>query len=108
MADTAKDIRDVYRQGMHEIQKILGSVNSTQAQIDTASASLDDLTAMMLKQTIDTVQGRTALLSGLIVELNQVIESVKVKPPSADVIGNLTAVLDKAQGLFSEEKKDLL
>ena len=48
------------------------------------------------------------MLSGLIVELNQVIESVRIKPPYTGTVDGLTKIANKALGLLSQEKKKLI
>ena len=108
MTVTEKSVKEIYDEGISEIQKIFGSIKSTPKQRDVAKQTLKDLTAMSLAHTIKMVEGRTALLSGLIVELNQVIESIKVKPPYTDAIDGLTKIANKALGLLSQEKKNLI
>jgi hypothetical protein len=53
------------------------------------------------------VEGRTALLAGLIVELNEVIAKVTTKPPASTTLTGLAGALTKAQKLFESEKADL-
>jgi len=108
MTATEKSVKEVYDEGILEIQKIFGSIKSTRKQRDVARQTLKDLTAMLLAHTIKKVEDRTALLSGLIVELNQVIESVKVKPPYTCAVDGLTKIADKALRLLSQEKKNLI
>ncbi|OGT82919.1 MAG: hypothetical protein A3H91_12230 [Gammaproteobacteria bacterium RIFCSPLOWO2_02_FULL_61_13] len=62
---------------------------------------------MLVKHTLESIDGRTALLAGLIVELNQVIAAVKKEPPYAEALGNFTAIVTKAQTLFTEDVKNL-
>lgn len=108
MTATEKSVKEIYDESILEIQKIFGSIKSTREQRDVAKQTLKDLTAMLLAHTIKKVEDRTALLSGLIVELNQVIESVKVKPPYTGTVDGLTKIADKALGLLSQEKKKLI
>ena len=103
-----KAIKDAYDKGMLEVQKVLFSLNSTAAQRKVAKKSLTDLTAMLLAHTLKTVEGRTAVLAGLIVELNEVIAKVKTKPPSSATLTGMTGALTKAQKLFESEKADLI
>jgi hypothetical protein len=102
-----KAIKDAYDKGMFEVQKILFSVTSTAAQRKVAKKSLSDLTAMLLAHTLATVEGRTALLAGLICELNEVIAKVTTRPPASTTLTDLTGILAKAQALFESEKADL-
>jgi hypothetical protein len=63
---------------------------------------------MMLAHTIETVQGRTALLTGLIVELTAVIARIEEKPQFASVVSNLAGIVDQANALLAVEKQDLV
>ncbi len=105
--ESKKAIKDAYDKGMFEVQKVLFSIKSTAAQKKVAKKSLSDLTAMLLAHTLATVEGRTALLAGLIVELTTVIDKVRPKPPSNTTVKDLTAVLTKAQKLYDLEKETL-
>lgn len=108
MPDVKKSIKQVYDEGMAEVYQIVGSLTATQEQRETAKQTAEDLSSMLIAHTLDSIVGRTALLSGLIVELNQVINSVKMVPPYLDAVTNLTNVLTKAEALFADEKKNLV
>ena len=107
MSNSEKSIKQVYDEGMAEVFRIVGSLASTPEQIETAEQTAKDLSSMLIVHTLDSINGRTALLTGLIVELNQVIDAVQTKPPYEDALSNLTGVLTSAQKLFAEEKKGL-
>lgn len=106
--DSKKSIKRVYDEGMVEIFRIVGSLDATPTQRKVAKQVAKDLSSMLVTHTLQSIEGRTALLSGLIVELNQVIDAVKTKPPYQDALGQLTGVLTTAQQLFKEEKKSLV
>jgi hypothetical protein len=108
MAEDGKAIKELYDEGMFEVQRVLFSLDSTAAQRKVAKQSLRDLTTLLLAQTIKTVEGRTALLTGLIVELVQVIEKVQLKPPFQDALDKLNGVLGKAHKALAEQKKKLI
>lgn len=108
MAETKKKIKKIYDEGMAEVFKIVGSLDATDEQIEIAEQTAEDLTSMLIAQTLETINGRTALMSGLIVELNQVINAVKTKPPYEEAMSNLTNVLTKAEKLFKIEKENLV
>ncbi len=103
---TQKTIPKLYSEGMREVNRVVAQGNAAQREL--ALQTLDDLTAMMLAHTLEKVQGRTALLTGLIAELTQVIDSVKVQPPYADAIEGLTKVVDGARKRLATEKEKLL
>lgn len=99
---------EVYDEVILEVQRVFSSPDSTPQQRRTAKQSLGDMTALLLAHTVATVQGRTALLSGLIVELTQVIYSVRTQPPYAGAVKQLTGLVDKATALLNKEKKGLV
>lgn len=103
---STESIQDLYTSGIQEVNRIISSGNK--AQRDIALQTLDDLTAMMLAHTLETVQGRTALLTGLIAELTNVIDSIETKPPYADAMKAVTGIIDGARTRLTHEKKTLL
>lgn len=108
MPDSKKSIKESYDDGIAEVFRIVGSLDATPTQRKLAKQTAKDLSSMLVAHTLQTIEGRTALLAGLIVELNQVIDAIQLKPPYEDAIKNFTSLLTKAQGLFKEEKKALV
>ncbi len=108
MPADAKAIRDRYNEGIQQVCRIITSGNAGQEQRDTALQTLDDLTAMMLAHTVESVQGRTALLTGLISELTQVIEGIQADPPYEGALDQLTALVDAVRTQLDAEKRNLL
>lgn len=108
MSETAKAIKKSYDQALAELQGILLSQTATKAEKAAAKASLNDLTATMLAQNVKTIEGRTALLSALIVELQETIDSIKVDSRIAAVADKLTGVVAKAKDLFKKENGNLV
>jgi hypothetical protein len=106
-ATDAKSIKQLYDEGMQEVFKVVGSIEASDAQRDVALQTAEDLTSLLVKHTLATIDGRTALLAGLIVELNQVIEAVEEEPESVEVLQSVTKILGKAEKLFDKEKKVL-
>ena len=105
---SALAIRNAYQKGIQAVSKVLGSIEATSDEKDQAEETLGDLTTAMLAQDIATVQGRTALLAGLIVDLNAVIDRIQIRPPLLPVLTELKGVVDTAKSLLSEEKKNLI
>jgi hypothetical protein len=108
MADNKQAIKDAYDTGMAEVFKVVGSLDATRKQRATARQTARDLSSMLVAHTLQTIEGRTALLAGLIVELTQVIESIESTPPLKESVDNVTALLGEAQALFKEEKKAMV
>lgn len=99
-------IQGLYTAGIQEVNHIIASGNKSQR--NTALQTLDDLTAMMLAHTLETVQGRTALLTGLISELTQIIEAIQTAPPFLEAIDAVTGIIQGARARLAVEKKNLL
>ncbi|MGF1611126.1 MAG: hypothetical protein ACFCUQ_17110 [Kiloniellales bacterium] len=105
MADDGKAIKQLYDESIEEVQRVLFSLDATDAERKVARQSLRKLTALLLAQTIKTVEGRTALLNGLIDELGKVIEKIKVKPPLQNVLDRLNGAVAKAKKLLDQQGK---
>ena len=108
MPDSKQSIKDVYDAGMAEVFKVVGSLDATPTQRKVAKQTAKDLSSMLVTHTLQTIEGRTALLSGLIVELNQVIRVVETSPPYQNAVEGFSKILTKAQALFTQEKKDMI
>jgi hypothetical protein len=106
MPSNAESIRDLYNTGLSKVNEVVRT--GAESEVDVALQTLDDLTAMMLAFEISSVRGRTALLSGLIVELTQVVEGIKEDSPASGALTDLAALIDKARERLVEEKKALL
>lgn len=96
-ASDGKAIKALYDEGMKEVFKVIGSMNSTNEQVRVANQTAEDLTSLLVKHTLASIDERSALLAGLIVELNQVIDAVKKDPPYAGALDNFTTILTKAK-----------
>jgi hypothetical protein len=108
MTDNKQAIKATYDSGMAEVFRIVGSLDATLEQRVAARQTARDLSSMLVAHTLQTIEGRTALLAALIVELNDVIASVETSPPFAGSVDSLTALLTQAQILFKEEKQALI
>jgi hypothetical protein len=108
MADNKQAIKATYDSGMAEVFKIVGSLDATLEQRVAARQTARDLSSMLVAHTLQTIEGRTALLAGLIVELNDVIASIDASPPFTGAVDSLTALLNQARLLFKEEKQALI
>ncbi|HYH41656.1 MAG TPA: hypothetical protein VD867_06710 [Burkholderiales bacterium] len=100
-------IKKLYDEGMREVFRVVGSFESTPEQLTIANQTAVDLTSMLVKHTLETIDGRTALLAGLIVELNQVIAAVETTPPYAGALESFTRLAAQAGKLFAEDVKSL-
>jgi hypothetical protein len=108
MADTKKSIKDLYDEGMAEVFRVVGSLDATAAQRKAAKQTAKDLSSMLVTQTLQSIEGRTALLASLIVELDSVIDSIETTPRLKGIVDNLTGLITKAEKLFQAEKKKMV
>ena len=106
--NTAQQIKAQYDAGIEGVQSVLFSIDSTPQQRKVAKQSLRDLTTLLLAHTIQSIEGRTALLAGLIVELNQVIASIQTKPRLLNFANRLTGIVSRSTTLLAEHKKKLI
>jgi len=105
---SGQDIKEQYDAGIKGVQGILFSLDSTPDQQKLAEQTLKNLTTLLLDQTIKTIEGRTALLKGLIDNLNQVIASIRVTPPLLALAQRLTGIVNKSTTLLQNVKTDFL
>ena len=103
----AKAIKDAYDDSLLEIQKVLFSQEATPEQKEVARQSLKGLTTALLLHNLHTIEGRAAILSALIVELQEVIHSVQIENPLNEIASDLTVVVTRAKDLFKEEKEQI-
>ena len=108
MPDSGPEIRDVYDQSLQEIGSVFRSLDASPEQVEEAKKKLRDLTSLMLVHTLDTIQGRTALLAGLIVELTDFTSKIQIEPKFLRSVEMLTNLADKAKTLLESEKKNLV
>jgi hypothetical protein len=108
MADNRQAIKAAYDSGLAEVFKVVGSLDATRKQRATARQTARDLSSMLVAHTLQTIEGRTALLAGLIVELHQVVESIESSPPLKESVDNVTALLEEARELFNDEKEAMI
>jgi hypothetical protein len=109
MTDVAgQDIKQQYDDGIRAVQGVLFSLDSTPDQLKVADKALTSLTALLLEQTLKSIEGRTALLKGLILNLNQVIASIRVTPPLLALAQRLTGIVGKSTTLLTNINKDFL
>lgn len=108
MTGKSKEIKKTYDDALAKLQAVLFAQDASKAEKKAAKQSLNDLTAAMLAQNLKTVEGRTALLSALIVELQEITASIEVDSKIVGIAKDLTGLLDQAKEIFKEEKKKLV
>ena len=103
MPGKSTEITAAYNAALAKLQAVLVSQDASKAEKKAATQSLNKLTAAKLAQNLEVVEGRTALLSTLIVELQEITASIEVDSKIAAIATDLTGLLNQAQEIFEEE-----
>ncbi len=77
------------------------------ADMETRRAAFDaynDVLLLIGQYAVDSYEGRTALLEGLIAKLREFAKKIQVTNPIASSVDELTTIADKAVALFEDEK----
>lgn len=106
MPVTASDVNDAYLESVTALRSVMLSDNATNDEKNAAQDSLRDITTMHGMYNIQQVEGRTAMLKSLIVELEQVIDNASYNPINT-AMQALDQHIQKARDLYSQAKADL-
>lgn len=72
----------------------------------TAFEAYRDVLRLIGRHHIQSYEGRTALLAGLILELKEVTDAVQVEHPIAEQLNALLPIVERARALFQEDKAE--
>jgi len=106
MPNPLDEVNDVFSASVTELQEIVGSTDASSAQRKIAKNSLRDIWLLHGVHAIQEVHGRTALLAGLISELEEVIDSIERKPFGAE-LKRVEKLVTTARALYKQEKESL-
>lgn len=101
---SGQDIVNEYLNGIAAVKEVLSNPAASKAEKKAALQSLDDLTIMLGRFHTGNVEGRSALLLGLIHELRQVTDEIRPNSPIAGVLDKLTKVAAAAGKLLAKER----
>ena len=104
MPDPGIEIMRLITDALSQFNSIIDNPASSADDKKKAADTYEDLLLLSGRQAVDRYEGRTAILTGLIAELNEFTKGIQVKNPIASQVGNLTALADKAMTLFKNEK----
>lgn len=106
MPNPVDDVNELFSASVTELQEILGSTDASSAQRRVAKESLRDIWLLHGAHAIQEVLGRTALLTGLISELREVIDSIE-RRPFGDGLKKVEKLVTTARALYQKEKESL-
>lgn len=78
------------------------------ADMETRRAAFEaynDVLLLIGQYAVDSYEGRTALLKGLIDKLGEFTQNIQVTNPIASSVDELTRIAGKAVALFEDEKQ---
>jgi len=100
------DVQGAYQNAIDELQSVAASLDATSAQKRAASKALDDLLLAHGTFVLQQIEGRTAMLTALISELEGVIKKIETNP-FGDALDSINGLIDRARTLYEQAKKDL-
>jgi len=105
MADNSKTITELMTDAAATLKAIKDTAGADREARRKAFEAYEDVLLLIGRHAVGSFEGRTALLTGLIAELTEFNKTIQVANPIAAHVDNLTAIADKAMGLFKDEKK---
>ena len=106
MPNPVDDVNDVFSASVSELQEIVGSTDASSEQRRIAKDSLRDVWLLHGAHAIQEVHGRTALLAGLLSELQEVIDSIE-RQPFGDELKRVETLVTTTRALYKQEKESL-
>ena len=105
MADTGEEIADLMVRASAALKAIADTADASAAAKKAAKQSYKDVLRLIARHAITSYEGRTAALTGLIVELQEATANIKVANPITGPLNDIADIGDKAAELFRKEKK---
>ncbi|MDA0240285.1 MAG: hypothetical protein O3A84_09705 [Proteobacteria bacterium] len=105
ITDRPTQITELANQAAGHLKSLMEAAD--EADKVAAFESYRDVLRLIGAYHVASYEGRTALLTGLIAELNEVTESITVTNPVAGQLEQLAGIALRARGLFKEEKTAL-
>ncbi len=99
-----QDIVNQYLEGIAAVKAVLSNPEASKDEKKAARQSLNDLTIMLGRFHTGNVEGRSALLLGLIHELREVTDRIQPNSPIAGVLDKITKVAGTATELLAKER----
>ena len=105
MSGNEQEIAELMVRASAALKAIADSAEASQEARDAAYDSYQDVLLLIARHAITTYEGRTAALTGLIVELQEATANIEVANPITGPLNDIADIGDKAAELFRKEKK---
>lgn len=101
------EVEKTYQDSIAQLHDLANSDDAAPAQRKMAREALNDLLLQHATHVIQEIEGRTAMLTGLIAELEGVVREIEGKPKLADALKAINGTIAKARDLFDKAKDEL-
>lgn len=105
MADIS--ISELLVEAAAALKAIQDSSNADPKDQRAAFESYNDIMLLIGRHAVNSYEGRTAMLTGLIAEISEFRKTIQVENPIREQVDNLAGIADKAVDLFKKEKKNV-
>jgi len=105
MADNEQDIAALLVQASAALKAIADAKSASDGAKEAAKQSYKDVLRLIARHAISTYEGRTAALTGLIVELGEATANIPVDNQMDGQMTEISDLADQALELFKKEKK---
>jgi len=102
ITDRSTQITELATQAAAQLQAMMSAADPKDRK--AAFESYRDVLRLIGRLNIESYDGRTALLTGLVAELAEVTRSVKVKNPVTQQLNSLAGITERALDLMKAEK----
>ena len=106
MAQNGEEIAELLVLASAALKAIADAQGASAAARKKAKQSYIDVLRLIARHAITTYEGRTAALTGLMVELREVTDGIKVENPIAGQLDQIAGFGERAAALFKKEKKN--
>ena len=104
ITDRSTQITELATQAAAQLQAMMSAADDRDKK--AAFESYRDVLRLIGRLSIESYEGRTAILAGLVAELTEVTRAVKVKNPIAEHLDTLAGITERALDLMKAEKRE--
>jgi len=105
---TVMAVEETYNVALTRLRDLANSnePNVTDEQRKSANASIQDMLLAHAIFLVSRIEGRTAMLTALIAELEEVTKTLQVNPVGK-FLGSITEVVNRARDLYADAKAEI-
>ena len=104
MPDNGEKIAELMVRASSALHAISEMQDASEVEKQQAKQAYKDVLRLIAKHSITSYEGRTAALTGLVVELREITSQIAVNSPIKTHIMQISAIADQATVFFKQEK----